>query len=162
MPKIDLETAPVKTGSIYPPPLDAEVAGRRSLRLGEAGGLTQFGANLVILPPGAKASLRHWHETEDEFLMVTEGDLLLIDDAGAHPMRPGDCAGFPAGQANGHHMVNRSAVEGRFLVVGSRAAREVAHYPDQGLKVELDERGARFRFEDGRPYASDPPREETK
>ena len=153
MPRIDADSAPLKTGSIYPAPYDAEVAGRSSLRLGDAGGLTQFGANIVILAPGAKSSLRHWHEAEDEFVMVTEGELVLIEDAGETVMRPGECAAFPAGRADGHHFVNRSDAEARFLVVGTRAAHDVGQYSDVDLKVER-RAGAppRFTLRDGTPY----------
>lgn len=159
MPKIDLAAAPVKTGSIYPAPYAAQMEGRRSLRLGEAGGLTQFGANLVILEPGARSSLRHWHAAEDEFVMVVEGALTLVDDAGETEMRPFDCAAFPAGDGNGHCFENRSGAEARFLVVGSRAARETVTYSDIDLVVEMTESGARFTTKDGAPYV--PPKGET-
>lgn len=152
MPKIDLSSMPLRTSTIYPPPYDQEVKGRSSLRLGDAGGLTQFGANLVILQPGAKASMRHWHEVEDEFLMVLEGELVLVEDGGETLMRVHDCATFKAGVPNGHHVVNRTDAEARFLVVGTRAnGREIAHYPDQGLKVTLENGKATFTHEDGRP-----------
>ncbi|HMO71872.1 MAG TPA: cupin domain-containing protein, partial [Paracoccaceae bacterium] len=108
MPVIDPAKVPVRTGSIYPAPYAAMMAGRSSLRLGDAAGLTQFGVNLVTLEPGALSSLRHWHLHEDEFVMVTDGECTLIDDDGEHVMRPGDCAAFPAGDANGHHFVNRT------------------------------------------------------
>lgn len=152
MPKIDLGTAPLKTGSIYPAPYDAEVAGRSSLRLGDAGGLTQFGANLVILAPGAKSSLRHWHLHEDEFVMVTQGDCVLVQDAGEVLMHTGDCAAFPAGDTDGHHFINRSDAEARFLVVGTRAPREVATYSDVDLVVTLEAGRAVFSHKDGRLY----------
>lgn len=152
MPPVDLAKVPLRTGTIYPPPLDAEVRGRSSLRLGDAGGLTQFGANLVILAPGAKSSIRHWHETEDEFVMVTEGVLVMVDNFGEHLMRPGDCAAFPAGSDNAHCFVNRTEAEARFLVVGHRSRVEVAHYPDIGLKVEMASGKATFLHEDGRPW----------
>lgn len=152
MPKIDLASLPVRTGTIYPPPHDAEVAGRSSIRVGDAGGLTQFGANIVMLEPGANASMRHWHENEDEFLVVLDGQLTLVDDDGQHPMGPGDCAAFPAGVANGHRMENHSDAPARFLVVGTKAEADVAHYPDTGLKVELRGGGAVFYHEDGRPF----------
>jgi uncharacterized cupin superfamily protein len=61
MGRIDLAGCPLKTGSIYPEPYASKMAGRSSLRLGQAAGLTQFGANLVMLEPGAVSSLRHWH-----------------------------------------------------------------------------------------------------
>lgn len=152
MPKIDLTQVPVKTGSIYPAPYGAMMAGRSSLRLGDAGGLTQFGVNLVTLEPGAPSSLRHWHLAEDEFVMVTEGTCTLITDAGAEDMHPGDCAAFPAGLADGHHFVNRTAKIARFLVVGSKSKHEVATYSDVDLVVEVDSGKARFRHKDGSDY----------
>ncbi|MFV2093095.1 MAG: cupin domain-containing protein [Hyphomicrobiales bacterium] len=151
MPKIDLSKTPLKTGSIYPEPYATEMTGRSSLRLGDAAGLTQFGANLVILAPGAKSSLRHWHENEDEFVMVTTGELILVMDEGETPMQPGDCAGFAAGVANGHHLVNRTNTEARFLVIGTRATQEIAHYSDVDMKVEIKDKSARFTRRDGSP-----------
>lgn len=152
MPKIDLASLPVRTGSIYPAPYAAQMAGRSSLRLGQAGGLTQFGVNLVTLEPGARSSMRHWHRHEDEFVMVTEGALVLVEDAGDTPMGPGDCAAFPAGVANGHCLVNRSDTLARFLVVGTKAPREEATYSDIDLKVTLADGGATFTRKDGTPY----------
>jgi uncharacterized cupin superfamily protein len=155
MPKIDLESVPVKTGSIYPAPCAEQMAGRTSLRLGQAGGLTQFGANLVTLAPGARSSLRHWHTEEDEFVMVTEGEVMLAEDAGETPMRAGDCAAFPAGVADGHCFVNRSDAPARFLVVGSKAPREVATYSDIDLMAVLEGGTARFIRRDGIPYRAE-------
>lgn len=151
MPKIDIAAVPLRTGSIYPPPYDAEVAGRTSQRLGDAGGLTQFGANLVHLAPGAKSSMRHWHENEDEFVWVTSGAIVMVTNDGETVMQPGDCAAFPAGRADGHCFINRTDLPASFLVVGARAPREVAHYPDHGLKVEVGGGRAAFFHEDGRP-----------
>ena len=152
MPKIDLATVPVKTGSIYPEPYAAQMKGRSSLRLGQAGGLTQFGANLVILAPGARSSLRHWHRHEDEFVMVTQGECVLVQDAGETVMRAGDCAAFPAGDPDGHCFVNRSEAEARFLVVGTRAASEVATYSDIDMMVVVEGGNARFTYKDGTPW----------
>jgi uncharacterized cupin superfamily protein len=153
--KINLATVPVKTGTIYPAPYDAQVAGRTSQRLGEAGGLTQFGVNMVILAPGAKSSMRHWHLHEDEFVMVTMGACTLLQDAGPVVMGVGDCAAFPAGVPDGHCFVNHTDTEARFLVVGTRAPHEVATYSDVDLMVELTpgEKGrAHFTHKDGRAY----------
>jgi len=151
MPRIDLDKVPVRTGSAYPPPLDAEMVGRSSLRVGDAGGLTQFGANIVILAPGAKSSLRHWHEEQDEFVVMLSGECVLVEDTGEALMRPGDCAAFPAGAANGHHFVNRSDTEARFLVVGTRTPTETAWYSDLDMKVTTDSEGSRFTRKDGSP-----------
>ncbi|WP_172296632.1 cupin domain-containing protein [Pseudoruegeria sp. HB172150] len=152
MPIIDLDSLPVRTGTIYPPPLDKEVAGRSSIRAGDAGGLTQFGANIVMLAPGAKSSIRHWHENEDEFVMIMQGEIVLHSDAGETVMQPGDCAAFPAGDTDAHCFINRTDAEVRFLVVGSKAPLEIAHYPDKGLKVEIGGGKAKMMHEDGRPY----------
>jgi uncharacterized cupin superfamily protein len=150
---IDTSACPVKTGSIYPEPYAAMMAGRSSQRLGDAGGLTQFGVNLVTLQPGALSSLRHWHAQEDEFLMVTEGRCILIDDHGETEMCPGDCAAFPAGVANGHQVVNRSDSVARFLVVGSRAPQETVRYSDVDLCLSLADGKATFSHRDGSPFS---------
>jgi uncharacterized cupin superfamily protein len=152
MSKLDLTKVPVKTGSIYPAPYDVQMAGRSSLRLGEAGGLTQFGANIVILAPGARSSLRHWHLHEDEFVMVILGECTLIEDAGETQMLPGDCAAFPANTPNGHCFVNNTRSESRFLVVGTKAPREVATYCDVDLMVTMENKQAVFTHKDGSPY----------
>jgi uncharacterized cupin superfamily protein len=152
MPVIDPTRVPVKTGSIYPEPYATMMQGRSSLRLGEAGGLTQFGANLVMLEPGAMSSLRHWHHNEDEFVMVTEGECTLVQDEGETVMRPGDCAAFPAGSANGHHFLNRTDKVAKFLVVGTKAKSETAVYSDVDLMVQMAAGKADFTYKDGTPY----------
>lgn len=157
MPKIDLASLTRRTGTIYPHPYDAEVAGRSSLRVGDAGGLTQFGANLVFLEPGAKSSIRHWHLHEDEFVMVTQGRLILHDNAGETEMLPGDCAAFPAGVADGHCFINRSGAVAAFLVVGTKAPREVATYSDIDFMVEMEGGKPRFTYKDGSDWTG--PRE---
>jgi uncharacterized cupin superfamily protein len=146
---LDLSQVPVKTGSIYPAPYAERMAGRSSLRLGQAGGLTQFGVNLVTLAPGAMSSLRHWHLNEDEFVMVTMGECTLVQDAGETVMRPGDCAAFPAGHPDGHHFLNRSDQPAQFLVVGTKAPVEVATYSDVDMMVHMADGQARFTHKDG-------------
>ncbi|WP_071674066.1 cupin domain-containing protein [Nioella nitratireducens] len=155
MPKIDLSKLAPRTGSIYPAPYDAQVAGRSSLRVGDAGGLTQFGANIVILAPGAKSSLRHWHVEQDEFVMVTQGTCTLVDDLGETPMAVGDCATFKAGDANGHCFVNNTDDEARFLVIGTRTETETAYYSDLDLKISVDTTGFTFTRKDGSPLKGD-------
>lgn len=155
MPVIDRSALTRRTGSGYPAPYDRMMEGRSSYRLGDAGGLTQFGANLVMLEPGALSSLRHWHMHEDEFVMVTEGTLTLIDDAGAHPMGPGDCAAFPAGDANGHHFRNDGDAPAAFLVIGTRALREEAFYSDIDMRVVSEGGALKFTRKDGSPLPQD-------
>jgi uncharacterized cupin superfamily protein len=158
MPKIDLAAVPERSGTGYPEPFRGLVAGRRFKRLGDAAGLTQFGVNLVTLAPGAASSQRHWHESEDEFVHVLSGELVLVEDGAETPMRPGDAAGFKAGVANGHHLVNRSSREATFLVVGTRVARDRCHYPDIDLVYEAEDDHEVFKRKDGEPYPVAPQR----
>ena len=153
MPKIDIASVPLRTGSIYPEPYAAAMAGRSSRRLGRAAGLTQFGANIVHLEPGAVASLRHWHLREDEFAVVLTGSLVLAEDSGETAMQPGDCAAWPAGVANGHRFENRSDAPASFLVIGTSAADEVATYTQVDMKIHMAGGKARFTYHDGSDWA---------
>jgi uncharacterized cupin superfamily protein len=152
MPKIDIGALRVDTRRGYPPPHDERVAGRSKKRLGDAVGVTQFGVNLTTLKPGSASTLRHWHENEDEFVYVLEGELTLIEDEGETILKPGDAARFKAGVANGHCLVNRSGDDAVFLEIGARAARERAHYSDFDLIAAKDETGVRFSRKDGTPF----------
>jgi uncharacterized cupin superfamily protein len=151
MKKIDLEAAPTRMGTAYPPPFDAPCKDRRRWKLGDAAGLTQFGVNLLRLGPGVWSSQRHWHSAEDEFVYVLEGEVVLVTDAGEEVLRAGDCAGFPFGDRDGHHLQNRSGREAMILEVGSRKPGEDAvDYPDIDLK--LDKGVKDYLHKDGTPY----------
>src|ERR1700726_3181587 len=118
MPKIDIAKIPIDTRTGYPPPLDRVVIGRERKRLGNAVGLDQFGVNLTTLTPGAASSQRHWHANEDELVYVLAGEVVLCEDDGETVLRPGDAAGWKAGVANGHCLVNRSAQDAVYLEIG--------------------------------------------
>ena len=149
--KIDLAAAPHVKGAAYPPPLDAPCAGRERWRLGDAAGLSQFGVNLLRLPPGVWSSQRHWHTAEDEFVYVLEGEAVLVTDEGEELLKAGDCAGFKAGDANGHHLQNRSDREVVLLEIGSRRRGEGGvDYPDIDMVFPKGAKG--FQHRDGRPY----------
>jgi uncharacterized cupin superfamily protein len=153
MPKIDIAKIPLQKGSgKYPAPFCPPLEGREKLSLGRAAGLTQFGVNITRLKPGAASALRHWHEQEDEFVYMLEGELALIEDDGETILRAGEAAGFKAGVANGHHFVNRTNNDAVFLVVGTRAAQERAHYPDDDLAYQFDGKKFTFTHKSGEPY----------
>jgi uncharacterized cupin superfamily protein len=135
---------PARHATVYPPEYAPAVAGRSKRALGDYFGLTQYGLNLTVLEPGASSALRHWHEIEDEFVYVLEGEILLIDNDGEHLLTPGMCAGFKAGVPNGHKLVNRSGSTASYLEVGLRSPTERAHYPDVDL-AGIKENG-KFRF----------------
>lgn len=151
MPKIDMAAVPVRTGSGYPPPFDAPCASRTRQRLGEAGGLGDFGVNLMTLPPGGWSSQRHWHSDEDEFVYVLEGELTLIEDGGEAVLRSGDCATFPKNSGNGHHLINRSSALAVYLEVGSRNPRDLTTCSD--IDMMSSSADGRFVHKDGAPYA---------
>ena len=135
MSTLDPKTIAPRVGTIYPAQFAGSVAGREKRALGDRFGLTQFGVNLTTLAPGSRSALRHWHEREDEFVLVIEGELVLVDDAGEHVLGTGMCAGFKAGVANGHCLINKSKVPATYVEVGTRSADEVAHYPDVDMKA---------------------------
>jgi len=150
MSRLDLSSIPMQGGSSYPEQFNELVDGRTQQRLGEAGGLTQFGVNLVELQPGAGSSHRHWHSREDEFVMVVSGELTLVTDEGETIMRAGDCAAFPAGKPNGHHLVNRSWGNGVFLVCGTKDKSDVVTYSD--VDMRYDSATDTTTRKDGTPY----------
>jgi uncharacterized cupin superfamily protein len=151
MGKINLNTAALRVGSGYPSPFDQPCKDRKRWKLGDVAGLSQFGVNLLRLPPGAWSSQRHWHSAEDEFVWVLEGEVVLVTDGGEEVLRAGDCAGFPAGVPNGHHLRNRSDRDTVLLEVGSRRPEaDVCDYPDLDMVIKPE---AGFCHRDGRPYA---------
>jgi uncharacterized cupin superfamily protein len=151
MAKIDPTGMSPTFGSGYPAPYDEPCRLRQRWRLGDLGGLTQFGVNLLKLPPGAWSSQRHWHSAEDEFVYVLQGEVVLVNGAGEHVLRPGECAAFKAGEPDGHHLQNRSGAEAVLLEVGARnPAQDAVDYPDIDLKLAEGDR--RYRHKDGTPY----------
>jgi uncharacterized cupin superfamily protein len=150
MPKLDVGSIQKRTGSGYPAPFHEAVSDRVRQRLGDAGGLTQFGVNLLTLPPGAWSSQRHWHSGEDEFVYVLSGEVTLVTDKGEDVLRAGDCAAFPKNDSNGHHLINKSKTNATVLEVGTRAEVDVCQYPD--IDLMIDSKIDKFTRKDGTPY----------
>jgi len=147
MPKIDLSAVAERKGSGYPAPFDTPCADRIRQRLGDAGGLTDFGVNLMRLPPGGWSSQRHWHSHEDEFVFVLEGELVLIEDGGETLLRAGDCAAFAKNSGDGHHMINRSDSTAVYLEVGSRSGEDLTTCSDIDMMSAAAD--GRFTRKDG-------------
>lgn len=150
MPKIDIATVPGRTGSGYPAPFDAPCVSRTRRRLGDAGGLRDFGVNLMTLPPGGWSSQRHWHSDEDEFVFVLQGELKLVEDDGAVVLRAGECAAFPKGSGNGHHLINESSDVAVYLEIGSRNPNDLTTCSD--IDMMSSNADGRFVHKDGSPY----------
>src|SRR5712691_1365214 len=131
--RIDVAALPSIVGTLYPPPYDEPCLTRQRKRLGDVAGLTQYGVNLLRLPPGAWSSQRHWHTGGDEFIFVLAGEVTLVTDGGDETLHAGDAAGFKAGDNNGHCLQNRSRDDVTVLEIGSRIPGEAAYYPDIDL-----------------------------
>jgi uncharacterized cupin superfamily protein len=147
MPKIDLDSIPQVSRTGYPDPFAQAVAERWYRRLAPATGLTDFGVSHVVLKPGAWSSQRHWHEGEDEFLVMLSGQAVMVDDEGEHLLIPGDCAAFPKGDRNGHHLQNRSIEDCAFIVVGAGIPLG-GDYPDIDMRFTAEG----YVHDDGTPY----------
>jgi uncharacterized cupin superfamily protein len=148
MPKLDLETIEQTNATGYPSPFDVPVRDRWYRRLGTVAGLTEFGVSHVTLKPGAWSSQRHWHESEDEFLVILAGEAVLIEDDGETVLRAGDCAAWPKGVRNGHHLVNRGMEDCVFVCVGAGDRQGGGSYSDIDMKFTADA----YLHKDGTPY----------
>jgi uncharacterized cupin superfamily protein len=134
MPKVDIESVRRTNRTGYPPPYDKDVGGRWYRRIGKASGLTEIGVSHVVLEPGAWSSQRHWHEGLDEFVVMLEGEAVLVEDDAEIVLRAGDCASFPKDVPNGHHLVNRSDRSCTFICIDNRRGEGDCHYPDIDLR----------------------------
>jgi len=150
--RIDVVAIAPLVGTLYPPPFDQPCRKRERRRLGDAAGLTQFGVNLLRLPPGAWSSQRHWHSGSDEFVYVLSGEVVLVIDGGEEVLRVGDAAGFKAGDPNGHCLQNRSDIEAQILEVGTRIAEDSGYYSDIDMVCPAGGKPAIYTHRDGTPY----------
>ena len=149
---VNPENVPDITGSKYPLQFQSAVAGRVKKRLGNAAGLQNFGVNLVRLAPGSCSALRHWHTRQDELIYVLEGEIVLISNAGEEVLQPGMAAGFRAGDADGHRLVNRTNAVVVYLEVGDRTPGDSANYPDDDLIAKASDNGWIFTDKNGEIY----------
>ena len=154
MPKINSKNIPIMTGTSYPEDLNEPCKTRVTRYLGMAGGLSQFGANHVTLPPRCWASQRHHHSAEDEFVYILSGKPTLIDDDGETPLSPGDSCAHPAGDGNGHHLINETQDDVTFLVIGTRnPEKDHCRYPDIDLDLPANGTSIRQKYhKDGTSY----------
>ena len=146
--RIDTNKTRATVGTSYPSPYDAPCAARVRHRLGDVAGLTDFGVNLLRLPPGTWSSQRHWHAAEDEFVYILEGEVVLVTDVGEETLRAGDCAGFKAGIKDAHHLQNRSPDDALLLEVGSRKDEDAGEYADIDMRFSPDG----YTRKDGTPF----------
>lgn len=152
LPALDPATVELRTGTGYPAQFKPIVKGREKRVLGDALGLKNFGVNLTTLKPGAASAARHWHAKQDEFVYIVEGEPTLVTDAGEQVLGPGMAAGFPAGRADGHQLVNKSDRDVVYLEMGDRTALDEVDYPDIDLAVRWIDGEEKYVHKDGTPY----------
>ena len=150
--RIDVASVTPIVGTLYPTPYEQPCLARERRKIGDAAGLTQYGVNLLTLPPGAWSSQRHWHSHQDEFVFVVQGEVVLVTDGGEEVLRAGDAAGFKAGEENGHCLQNRSSSAAVVLEIGSRVADDATVYPDIDMLSPADGMPALYTRRDGTPY----------
>ena len=134
--KAEFDPEKAVVGTSYPPPHDEKCRGRKTWTLTRRYGLTQFGVNRVELAPGCWSTQRHWHKTNDETVIVAEGELVLVTDQGEEILRAGDCVAFKAGDPNPHHLQNRSDKPAVFFDIGGRDMYDVSTFPDAGFEAK--------------------------
>lgn len=146
------EVPPRSKPSVYPEPFATQMLGRTKSQLGEVFGLANFGVNLTRLAPNSVSALRHAHTKQDEFIYILQGRPTLHTDEGFSRLCPGMCAGFKAGTANGHRLINDTSEEVVYLEVGDRSPGDEGSYPDDDLKAVLVDGKWTFSHKDGTPY----------
>jgi uncharacterized cupin superfamily protein len=151
-PAFDPKELPEQSTTGYPEPYKSRVAGRHKRRLGDAAGLRNFGVNLTRLDPGAESSMRHWHTKQDELVYILEGEVTLVSDAGRQKLKAGMAAGFPAGKADGHQLVNETKKPVLYLEIGDRTPGDGATYSEADLAAKLVDGKWVFTHKDGSPY----------
>ena len=151
-PALNPGDVPVKTGTRYPKEMKGASEAREKRALGDALGLTKFGVNLVRMAPGTESSIRHWHTKQDEFIYVVQGELTMITDEGEQTLTAGLAAGFKAGTANGHCIINRSNEDALYIEVGDRGPGDEVTYADVDMEKRLVDKKEVFVRKDGTPY----------
>jgi uncharacterized cupin superfamily protein len=151
MPKIEITKVRAQQIASYPREFAQVISGREKQKLGDEVGLTQFGVNITRIKAGSASALRHWHEHEDEFIYIIDGELVLHENDGETVLKAGDAAGFKAGSGVAHCLINRTARDAVYLEVGTRAKSERVHYPDVDFMMERDDNGRRYFRKSGTP-----------
>ena len=152
MPKIDIDKLPVDVATGYPVQFRNVIEGRSRKRLGKAAALTQFGVNICTIKPGSQSSQRHWHETEDEFVYVLDGEVVLIEDGGETVLKKGEAAAWKANCGDGHTIANKSQRDAVVLEVGTCASRDKVVYPDIDMLMVRDADKRAYTKKNGEPY----------
>lgn len=100
--------------------------------LGDFGGGSHVGVEIVIIAPGRQSYPAHYHMLEEEHVLILEGEVTLRLGERSFALSAGSYVCFPAGQKAGHALVNEGNAPCRYLIVGERNPKEVVVYTDSG------------------------------
>ena len=99
-------------------------------------GAVATGMSVHELPPGNASWPYHFETTEEEWLIVIEGELTLRTPEGGAVLRAGDVAAFPAGAAGAHAVRNHTDAPVRYAMPSTQAPYgDACIYPDSGKLV---------------------------
>ncbi len=132
---------------------DSSLGPYRAELISDSAGLTQFGAFIEELPPGSRSSHTHWHEKEDELVLILSGSVSLIENGTQTELHPRDAACWRAGDPVGHSMYNQTDAPVRYMVIGTRAPADRVTYPNHDRVLILDHSTGTRVYEtlDGKP-----------
>ena len=138
---------------------DSDPEGYRSgnRRVGPELDGSRLGATVYELPPG-QALCPYHYETEEEWLMLLQGELTVRTPHGETVLRPGDVVAFPTGPAGAHKTTNRGTETVRLLMWANSDPSGYCVYPDSdkmtywapGERVRIH-RGAEAAYYDNEP-----------
>jgi uncharacterized cupin superfamily protein len=99
------------------------------LKLGPPIGAATMAGTIYELPAG-QANCPYHYESDEEWLLVLEGDLTVRHPEGEDELGPGDLVCFPAGPDGAHKLTNRGEDAVKMLIVSTATMPAVAVYPD--------------------------------
>jgi uncharacterized cupin superfamily protein len=89
----------------------------------------RLGATVYELPPG-QALCPYHYETEEEWLLVLQGELTVRHPGGEDVLGPGDVVAFGVGPAGAHKTTNRGTETVRLLMWSNKDESGYCVYPD--------------------------------
>jgi uncharacterized cupin superfamily protein len=98
-------------------------------RFGPKIGATKIGASVYVLPPG-RALCPYHYESDEEWVMVLEGELTVRTPEGETVMKAGDVTAFPAGPEGAHKTSNRTDQTVKIMMLSTKFEPAIAVYPD--------------------------------
>ena len=98
-------------------------------RFGPKIGAGRMGATVYEIPPG-QALCPYHYESEEEWLLVLQGQVTLRHSEGEDVLGPGDITAFPVGPAGAHKTTNHGSETVRMVMFATSDPIGYCVYPD--------------------------------